>query len=67
MRVEFAHSARRRQSADGFEDAHVLHAIENASYVATPTEDPNQVLYLGPDRFARMLEIGTAIREQRMR
>jgi 2C-methyl-D-erythritol 2,4-cyclodiphosphate synthase len=63
MSVEIAHSARRHQGHDGFEDADVLHAIENALYAAVPAEDPDKVLYLGPDRSARLLEIVTAVRE----
>jgi hypothetical protein len=63
MSVEIAHSALRHQGQDGFEDADVLHATENALYAAVPAEDPDKVLYLDPDRSARPLEIVTAVRE----
>jgi hypothetical protein len=63
MSVEIANSARTHQGLDGFEDADIRHAIENALYAAVPAVDPDKVLYLGPDRSARLLEIVTAVRD----
>lgn len=60
--MEIADSGRKHQVEDGFDDLDIIHAIENALYVADDGDDPDKALYLGPDRAARMLEVVVAVR-----
>ncbi|HET6964014.1 MAG TPA: hypothetical protein VFH58_04525 [Acidimicrobiales bacterium] len=60
--MEIADSGRRHQVEDGFDDLDIVHAIENALYVADDGDDPDKALYLGPDRAARMLELVVVVR-----
>jgi hypothetical protein len=60
--VEIADSARKHQARDRFDDSDIVHAVENAVYVADDSNDPDRALYLGPDRAARPLEIVVAVR-----
>jgi len=55
--VEIAGSARRHQDDDSFDDADIEHAVEHALYAGEDGEDPDMVLYLGPDRAGRLLEV----------
>ena len=44
----------------GVADEDILHALTNAMVVADADEDPDKVLYLGPDRAGNLLEVITA-------
>jgi hypothetical protein len=61
--VEIADSARKHQATDGFDDADIVHVIENALFVADDGNDPDKALYLGPDRAARLPEVVVAVRD----
>jgi hypothetical protein len=55
--VEIYRSARRH----GIEDEDILHAVEHA--LAVGEQDDSNVLYLGPDRAANMLEVVAVTRD----
>jgi hypothetical protein len=55
--VEIASSARRHQQKERFDDADIEHVVEHALYVGEDGEEPDLVLYLGPDRAGRLLEV----------
>ena len=60
--MEVAESPRKHQAGDGFDDADIVHAVDNAMYVGDDGDDSDKVLYLGPDRSGRLLEIVVAAR-----
>ncbi len=61
--VDIAESARRHQQQDRFDDHDIEHAIQNALYAAEDGEEPDLVLYLGPDHAGRLLEVVVAERD----
>ena len=60
--MDIAESARKHQQEDGFTDEDITHAVELALYVAEDGEDPDMVLYIGPDLAGRLLEVVTVVR-----
>jgi hypothetical protein len=55
--VEIYDSARRH----GIDDGDIVHAVENA--VVAGEQDDGKVLYLGPDRAGRLLEVVAVLRD----
>jgi len=62
--VDIADSARKHQLEDRFDDSDIVHAIDNALYVADDEDDWDKALYLGPDRAGRLLEVVVAVRAE---
>ena len=60
--VEIQPSARKH----GVGDADVRHATEHALVVADSDEDPDKVLYLGPDRAGNFLEVIAIARDDKV-
>ena len=48
----------------GVADEDILQALTNAMVVADTDEDPDKVLYLGPDRAGNLLEVITVARSE---
>jgi hypothetical protein len=61
--VDLTDSARKHQGEDRFTDDDIAHAVEHAVYAADDGEDPDMVLYLGPDQAGRLLEVVVVVRK----
>jgi hypothetical protein len=61
--VDVTESARKHQDEDRFTDDDIANTVEHALYAAEDGEDHDLVLYLGPDRAGRLLEVVTVARE----
>lgn len=61
--MDIADSARRHQADERFDDADIKHVVDHALYVAEDGDDPDLVLYLGPDHAGRLLEVVVAERQ----